>query len=122
MYNIIIFCFIQNCDLQILCTQINEQLNVDECKYPSGSVIHLYVFYSRNNSRYTHFENLSFCVSYSLVCSEINSFLLSFVSSFDCKFSNFTTFRYTLISGKLVLNNALISSYAGGDTLLGFSL
>lgn len=120
MYNILIFYFFQNCDLQILHTQINEQLNVDGSHWAQSFLF--YVLYSRNNSRYMHIKNLFFCVSYSLICSEVNSVLLFFVFSLDCTFSTFTTFRYTLSSGKLVLTNILISCYAEGDTLLGFSI
>ena len=81
-----------------------------------------YVLYFRNNSRCTQFKNLPFCASYLLVCSEFNSFLLFCVSSLDFTFPTFTILRYTLRSEKLMLTNTLISCYAWGNTLLGFSL
>lgn len=72
-----------------------------------SSITLLYVLYSRNNSMYTSIKNLVFSVSYSLVCSEVNSFLFFFVSSLDCVFSTFTTF-YTHSFWKYMSNTVHI--------------
>lgn len=116
---ILIFYFIQNCDFQMQCMQINEQLNKD---YIHGAQSFFILLKStlcthiwRNIFLYFLFISLFVQKSTPFFKNSLSPHLIAY-------FQLLQHLGVTLSSEKLMLINTLISCYAGGDILLGFFL